>query len=152
QANKKGDMLKMIFQYDFLYWITTKLFKKQLMGLMGATDDVIDGLTPQQLKLAEQVIDYMNPVSPRFAGVSVDNTAKMPNERIAAIQAPTLVVHATDDMLQLYHNAEFASSTIPGAKLSRFERGGHLLMVVEQMAIRPIVQKHIIDNTAKVIP
>ncbi|MFA5260054.1 MAG: alpha/beta hydrolase [Candidatus Omnitrophota bacterium] len=146
EANKKGDMLKMIFQHDLLYWTTTKLFKKKFMGLMGATDAVVDSLTPQQRKLAEQVIDYMNPVSPRSAGVTVDNTAKMPNERIAAIQAPTLVVHATDDMLQLYHNAEFAASTIPGAKLSRFERGGHLLMVVEQTAIRPIVQKHIVDN------
>lgn len=146
QANKKGDRLKMIFQYDLLYWTTTKLFKKQFMGLMGATDAVVDSLTPQQRKLAEQIIDYMNPVSPRSAGVTVDNTAKMPNERIAAIKAPTLVVHATDDMLQLYHNAEFATSTISGAKLSRFERGGHLLMVVEQTAIRPLVQKHIIDN------
>ena len=146
QANKKGDMLKMIFQYDILYWTTTKLFKKQFMGLMGAPDAVVTSLTPQQRKLAEQVIDYMNPVSPRSSGVTLDNTAKMPNERIAAIQAPTLVVHATDDMLQLYHNAEYASSTIPGARLLRFERGGHLLMVVEQMAIRPSVQKHIIDN------
>lgn len=146
QANKKGDMLKMIFKQDLLYWTITKLFKKQFMGLMGATDAVVDSLTPQQRKLAEQVIDYMNPVSPRSTGVTLDNTAKMPNARIAAIQAPTLVVHATDDMLQLYHNAEFATSTIPGAKLSRFERGGHLLMVVEQTSIRLIVQKHIIDN------
>ncbi|PKN68682.1 MAG: hypothetical protein CVU54_13695 [Deltaproteobacteria bacterium HGW-Deltaproteobacteria-12] len=146
QANKKGDMLKMIFQYDLLYWTTTKLFKKQFMGLMGATDAVVDSLIPQQRKLSEQVIDYMNPVSPRSAGVTIDNTAKMPNERIAAIQTPTLIVHATDDMLQLYHNAEFAASTIPGAGLSRFERGGHLLMVVEQAAISPIVRKHIIEN------
>jgi len=146
QANKKGDMLKTIFQHDLLYWTTTKLFKKQFMGLMGAPDAVVDNLTPQQRELAEQVIDYMNPVSPRSSGVTLDNTAKMPNERIALIQIPTLVVHATDDMLQLYHNAEYASSTIPGAKLLRFERGGHLLMVVEQMAIRPAVQKHIIQN------
>lgn len=146
QANKKGDRLKMIFQYDLFYWTTTKLFKKQFMQLMGATNEVVASLTPQQQKMAEQVIDYMNPVSLRSAGVAMDNTAKMPNERIAAIQAPTLVVHATDDMLQLYHNAEYAVSTIPGATLSRFERGGHLLMVVEQAAIRPIVQKHINDN------
>jgi 2-hydroxy-6-oxonona-2,4-dienedioate hydrolase len=149
QANKKGNMLKMIFQYDLLYWTTTKLFKKQFMGLMGAPDAVVVSLTLHQRELAEKVIDFMNPVSLRSAGVTLDNTAKMPNERIAAIQTPTLVVHATDDMLQLYHNAEFAISTIPGAKLSRFERGGHLLMVVEQTAIQPKVKKHIIDNMNK---
>ena len=139
----------MIFQYDLFYWTITKLFKKQFMGLMGAPDAVVTTLTSQQRKLAEQVIDYMNPVSLRSSGVTLDNTAKMPNERIAAIQTSTLVVHATDDMLQLYHNAEYASSTIPGARLLRFERGGHLLMVVEQAAISPTVQKHIIDNLSK---
>jgi len=149
QANKKGDKLKMIFQYDFLYWTATKLFKKQFMGLMGAPDAVVTNFTIQQRKLTEQLIDYMNPISLRSSGVVLDKTAKMPNERIVAIQAPTLVVHATDDMLQLYHNAEYASSTIPGAKLMRFEGGGHLLMVLEQMAIRPVVQKHIMHNMSK---
>ena len=146
EANKKGNMLKTIFQSDLLYWLSTKLFKKQFMELMGASDAVVSSLTPQQRKLAEQVIDFMNPVSPRSSGVIMDNTAKMPNERIASIQAPTLVVHAKDDMLQLYHNAEYAVSTIPGAKLMRFEKGGHLLMVVEKMAIGPALQKHIVDN------
>ena len=146
EANKKGNMLKTIFQSDLLYWLSTKLFKKQFMELMGASDAVVSSLTPQQRKLAEQVIDFMNPVSPRSSGVIMDNTAKMPNERIASIQAPTLVVHAKDDMLQLYHNAEYAVSTISGAKLMRFEKGGHLLMVVEKMAIGPALQKHIVDN------
>ena len=149
EANEKGNMLKKIFQYDLLYWISTKLFKKQFMELMGASDAVVRSLTPQQRILAEQVIDFMNPVSPRSSGVNLDNTAKMPNERIAAIQAPTLVVHAKDDMLQLYHNAEYAVSTIPGAKLMQFEKGGHLLMVVAQMAIGPAVQKHIVENLIK---
>ena len=58
----------------------------------------------------------------------------MPNARIAAIRAPTLVIHAADDKLQLFHNAEYAASTIPGARLARFEKGGHLLVSVEQAA------------------
>ena len=146
QANKKGNMLKRIFRYDLLYWTATKVFKKQFMGLMGATKAVVDSLTPQQRALAGRIIDYMNPVSPRSPGVALDNTAQMPNERIAAIQAPTLIVHATDDMLQLFHNAEFAASTIPCARLSSFDRGGHLLMIVEQTTIRPLVQRHILDS------
>lgn len=145
QANEKGGMWVTIFKYDPLYWAITKLFNKQLMELMGANDTVIAGLTPEQREMTEQIIDYMNPVSPRSAGAAFDNQAAMPNERIAAIQAPTLIVHATDDTLQLYHNAEFAAATIPGARLLRFERGGHLLIFVEQAAIRPTVQQHILD-------
>lgn len=101
-----------IFKYDPLYWAITKLFGKQLIELMGANDTVIASLTPGQLELVDQIIDYMNPVSQRSAGAAFDNKATMPNERIAAVRASTLIFHATDDTLQLYHNAEFAASTI----------------------------------------
>ena len=145
QANQKGETWVTIFKYDPLYWTITKLFGKQLLELMGANEAVIAGLTPEQRKLAEQFIDYMNPVSPRSAGAAFDNKATMPNERIAAVQAPTMIIHATDDTLQLYHNAEFAAATIPDARLVTFERGGHLLAFVEQSAVRASVEEHILD-------
>ncbi|HEX9614535.1 MAG TPA: alpha/beta hydrolase, partial [Bacteroidota bacterium] len=135
QANEKGDMLTTIFKYDPLYWAVNRLFKGQLMGLMGASEDVIADLAPGQQKLIDEVIEFMNPVSLRSAGVAFDNKATMPNERIAAIKAPTLILHATDDALQLYHNAEFAHSTIPGSRLVRFDHGGHFLIIVEQSAV-----------------
>ncbi|GIK41328.1 MAG: alpha/beta hydrolase [Chloroflexota bacterium] len=149
QANQKGEMLMTIFKYDPLYWAITKLFRRQLMELMGANDAVIAGLTPQQRDLVDRIIDEMNPVSPRSAGAAFDNKATMPNERIAEVQAPTLIFHATDDTLQLYHNAEFAAATIPGARLVSFERGGHLLMSVEQATIRTVMQQHILDHISE---
>ncbi len=146
EANQKGAMWVTIFKYDPLYWGITKLFNRQLMELMGANDAVIATLTPEQRAMAEQVIDYMNPVAPRFAGAAFDNKASMPNERIRAIQAPTLIFHAKDDTLQLYHNAEFAAANIPGATLRSFDRGGHLLMIVEQDTIGTAVRQHILDH------
>jgi 2-hydroxy-6-oxonona-2,4-dienedioate hydrolase len=145
-ANQKGNMWVTIFKYDPMYWAITKLFRKQLIELMGANDAVIANLTPEQRKLVDEVIDYMNPVSLRTAGAAFDNKAAMPNDRIAAIHAPTLIFHAKDDSLQLYHNAEFAASTIPNARLVSFNRGGHLIMSVEQSTIRSSIQKHILDH------
>ncbi|MBN2588813.1 MAG: alpha/beta hydrolase [Sedimentisphaerales bacterium] len=147
QANKKGEMWVTIFKHDSLYWTITRLFKGKLMELMGANDSVIKSLTPEQKEIVNNIIDYMNPVSPRYDGAAFDNKSKMPNERIAAIKAPTLVFHAIDDTLQIYHNAEFAASTIPGARLIRFEKGGHLILSIEQSTIRTILQKHILDNS-----
>lgn len=146
QANQKGDMLMTIFKHDPLYWAISKLFKRKFMELMGASDAVIAGLTPEQRELVGQIIDYMNPASLRSAGAAFDNKAMMPNERISKIRAPTLIFHATDDTLQLFHNANYAASTIPGARLVPFERGGHLLISVEQTAIRSIMQKHIVGQ------
>jgi 2-hydroxy-6-oxonona-2,4-dienedioate hydrolase len=139
----------MIFKYDFAYWGVSTAFRKPLMHLLGASDEVIAGFTPGQQALVDQVIDFMNPAAPRYAGVALDNRAAMPNERIAAIRVPTLIFHATDDTLQLYRNAEFAAATIPGARLRRFERGGHLLIAVEQPRVGAEVQAFIRSHSAQ---
>ena len=146
EANAKGDRLKMIFEHDLAYWAVSHLMKKQLIRLMGADDAVIASLSERQRELVEAVIDRMNPVAPRSAGVAFDNQATLPNERIAGIKVPTLILHATDDGLQLYRNAEYAAAHIPGSRLRRFERGGHLLVAVEQEAVQGETRRFILAN------
>jgi len=146
EANQKGDALTMIFKYEILYWLVKTFMRKKLMRLMGAHDTVIASLTTEQRMLVNQVIDCMAPVAIRYAGVAFDNNATMPNERVAAIRAPTLIVHATDDALQLFHNAEYAATHIPGARLVSFNRGGHLLLVVEQWAVQTKVRRFVLAH------
>ncbi len=143
-ADRKGNALKWIFTFDFPYWIISKLFKKQFMGLLGVNKDVIAELTPEQLERLGYFINSMNPVSRRSAGVTFDNREPLPGDRIAAIKAPVLIIHARDDMLQLYHNAEFAAFSIPGAELLSYESGGHLLMIVEEQEIKTRLKNLII--------
>jgi pimeloyl-ACP methyl ester carboxylesterase len=146
QANQKGDALTWVFQRDYRYWAVTTAFRGRFLGLLGVSDAVIAGLTTEQRELADRVVEFMNPVSQRSAGVRFDNQAAMPNERVAEIRAPTLILHAKDDSLQLYRNAEFAAATIPGARLISFERGGHLLLAVEQPTIRSEIQRHVLAH------
>jgi pimeloyl-ACP methyl ester carboxylesterase len=149
QANHKGNALTTIFKFELLYWMVRRFLRKKLMRLMGAGDSVIANLTTEQRMLVNQVIDYMAPVSPRYAGVVFDNKAAMPNERVAGICVPTLIIHATDDTLQLFHNSEYAAAHIPGARLVPFNRGGHLLLVVEQSGIQTEVRRFILAHTGK---
>ena len=146
QANQRGGALTWVFQRDYRYWAVTTAFRRRFLGLMGVSDAVIAGLTEEQRELADRVVEFMNPVSQRSAGVRFDNQAAMPNERIAAIRAPTLILHAKDDGLQLYRNAEFAAATIRGARLIGFERGGHLLLAVEQPTIQREIGRHILAH------
>lgn len=146
EANRKGDALTTVFKYDVLYWAVSRFMRRWLMQLMGASEDVIAGLTPEQRRLVDQVIDDMAPVAPRHAGVVFDNRAAMPNERIAAIRAPTLILHAKDDALQLYRNAQYAAATIPGARLVSFDRGGHLLIAVGQSEVQAEVRKFVLAH------
>lgn len=140
-ANEKGDLLRRVFAHDYTYWPIAKFFKRQLMGVLGAGPEVVAGLTPEARSLVERLIDEMNPAAPRAAGVVFDNTAELPGARISGVAAPTLIVHARDDLLQLYHNAEFAAKTIAGARLMRFEVGGHLVAIVERHAIGAAVRE-----------
>jgi len=146
EANQKGDTLTTIFKFEIFYWGVRKFLRKRLMRLMGVSDDVIASLTTEQRTLVNQVIDFMAPVSPRYAGVAFDNKAAMPNERVAAIRAPTLIVHATDDSLQLFYNAEYARTNILRSRLLSFNRGGHLLLVVEQSAVQEEVRRFILTH------
>jgi pimeloyl-ACP methyl ester carboxylesterase len=136
EANRKGDALTTIFSRDAFYWAASCFLRGRLTELMGASPAIVEALPPSLRELVRRVIDEMNPVSPRYPRVVFDNRAAMPNERIAAIRAPALILHAADDSLQLYRNAEFAAARIPGARLWRFERGGHLLIAVEQPVVR----------------
>jgi 2-hydroxy-6-oxonona-2,4-dienedioate hydrolase len=143
EANKNGNMLRRVFSHDYTYWGIAKFFKPQLMRVLGASDAVVAGLTPEARGLVYRLIDEMNPAAPRSAGVVFDNTATLPGKRIASIVAPTLIVHARDDLLQLYHNAEFAAQKIPGARLMSFEAGGHVVVVVQQQAVGEAVRAQV---------
>lgn len=61
-----------------------------------------------------------------------DNSAAMRNDRIAAIHAPTLILHARDDGLQLFLNAECATRHIVNSRLVAFDHCSQLLLAVEQ--------------------
>jgi pimeloyl-ACP methyl ester carboxylesterase len=145
-ANAKGKALTTIFQHDLLYWSMTYALRRPFLALMGVEGAVVDRMTAAERRLVDELIDFMNPVAPRAAGVRLDNGAALPDERIAAIVAPTLVVHARDDRLQLHRNAEYAASHIAGARLESFEHGGHVVLAVEQEAIRALVREHLDES------
>lgn len=73
EANKKGDLLKTVFGHNYLYWPISRYFKRQLMGGLGATPEVIASLTGEQREIIERLIDHMNPAAARSAGVVLDN-------------------------------------------------------------------------------
>jgi 2-hydroxy-6-oxonona-2,4-dienedioate hydrolase len=145
-ADRKGDTLTALWRFDVGYWAASRFMRGYLMRLMGADDAVIAALTLEQRALVDRLIDEMNPAAPRHPGVVFDNRAALPGARIAAIRAPVLIVHARDDALQLFHNAEFAAAHIPRARLLAFERGGHLLLAVERPTLRVVAQEFILNH------
>jgi len=145
-ADWKGRMLVRLFSRDFPYWAVTSLFEGRFIELMGADRQVIAGFTPDQRAWVKRLIESMRPASLRSQGARFDNLAPLPGSRIAGIRAPTVVIHAEDDRLQLFENARFAEATIPDARLLRFEVGGHLVMITEAPTGREAIRNHILDH------
>jgi pimeloyl-ACP methyl ester carboxylesterase len=149
RARRLGNVLNWLFQSDFPYWAVSRLFKRQFLTLMGVPKAVTASLSPAQREALGKFIDSMNPVSLRRSGVIFDHTREVPGLRIAGIRAPTLVIHARDDTLQPYRNAEFFAATIPGARLLDSETGGHIVAFFEQEKVGPAVCKHILDHACE---
>ena len=150
-ADWKGRALVRLYSRDFPYWAFTKVFESRFIGLLGADARVAEKLTAEQRDWVRRLVDSMRPVSLRSAGVWIDHHQPLPGELIAAVRTPTLIVHAHDDGLQLFENARFAAATIPGARLLRFERGGHLVVITEGATIRREVRGHILEHAGEAL-
>lgn len=152
QADRQGKALDWVFQQDWRYWLLARLARQQLFALMGAGSGNAAGMDAAQRRLADAVVDGMHPVSRRAAGVRFDHRATLPGARIAAIHAPTLLLHARDDSLQVFAQAEFAVRHIAGAQLLAFDRGGHLLLAFEHTAVRAAVAAHLTRTSTAPFP
>lgn len=146
EADRKGRALVRIFRMDFGLWFMTRVFRKSLLELIGihAADELTLGFEP--LRWIDRILQAMHPASLRSRGVAFDNEASFPGKRITAIKAPTLIVHAKDDALQLYRNAVFAAVNIPHTQLVSFETGGHMVIATQRATIRAAVEKHILAH------
>lgn len=150
RAHRRGAALATIFRSDPGFWLATRLFRKSLLRLMGihAADVLTHGF--RELQWIDRVLAAMHPASLRSRGVAFDHQAPLPGKRITAIEAPTLIVHARDDALQLLDNAVFAVMQIPRARLMTFGAGGHMVVATENRAIRAAVEQHILTHAREV--
>jgi pimeloyl-ACP methyl ester carboxylesterase len=114
--------------------------------LLIRVDDAIARLSTEQRHFAHRFIASMLPVSLRLAGVTFDNGGGVPGDRIVGITAPSLIVHAQDDALQLYDHATFAVMHIPGSALLSYEQGGHLVLITKQEEVSRAVLTHVRDH------
>jgi 2-hydroxy-6-oxonona-2,4-dienedioate hydrolase len=151
-ADRLGRWLAWIYQRDARYWVLARFGRRWLLGLMGADAAVIAAMDATQRAQVDALVDSMHPASRRAAGVRLDHHVPLPGERIAGVRAPTLFVHARDDLLQLFDNAAYGAATVPGARLLAFDQGGHLLLVVEQAAVRQAVAAHLKSHASARAP
>jgi len=130
---------------DFAYWALWRFARGTLLRALGLRGEVADALAPEEVERVEAVLAAMLPMSERAPGIRNDEAqaAAMRLERERArVRAPTLVIHARDDMLVPYAMGERSAREIQGARLHPLERGGHFL-VGEAAAVRDVVARFV---------
>jgi pimeloyl-ACP methyl ester carboxylesterase len=121
---------KVVFGWDFVFWLMSTIARPALLFLLGTMPAVQARLTPAEKVWISDFLQTGLPVSLRRDGLLHDMTLcpVLPCYPLECINAPTLVIHAADDRLIPFSQGEFMARTIPGAQLVALPDGGHLLL------------------------
>ncbi|WP_291010049.1 alpha/beta hydrolase [Hydrogenophaga sp.] len=134
-SDAKDAWLLRLLGSDFLFWTGLQLARDQLFRHVLATPpELIAAASPKEQARVNDLADRILPVSLRAAGLRDDTRLgkSLGPYELAAIQAPTLVVSASDDGFGTYAAAEYTARHINGARFLGFDQGGHLLVGQEE--------------------
>ncbi|HEX5247191.1 MAG TPA: alpha/beta hydrolase [Gaiellaceae bacterium] len=108
-----------------------------------AENSLGDHAVRERPELVEEVYAYRLERSPSVDAWHAQLAASRGHdayERVAAISAPTLVIHALADTVIDARNGELLAEQIPGARLELVPDRGHLVMWQEGERLAPIVR------------
>lgn len=131
---------------DVAYWLVLKMFRTQFLELIGISQETYSSLSPDDKKFADEMLEFMHPMSPRRPGnVHEAKIKPLSGEAMSRISVPTIVLHAKDDTLVAYEHAEFFHKNIKHSELVSFDSGGHG-MVTELKAINKQIKDFLERN------
>lgn len=140
-------IIHLIQQSDYLFWVTAGLLQSAVLQLMGIPANVFENFTTEQRELAQVMLENMHPMSRRYAGTFNDDVMIQEFDLSKnGISAPTLIVHAKDDALVGYHHAENSHKYIKHSELVILENGGHA-MLPNMYDVRTLTREFISRNS-----
>lgn len=121
-----------VFLNDFVFWSMARLSPGGLLAALGVPLEVQKQLSSRDTVQVHAFLESILPMSARLNGQLLEqHMSEYDAEQIRNIQAPTLVVHARDDTLVFFEQAEFTARNIPGTQFIPLEKGGHLALMFE---------------------
>ncbi|KAL0245324.1 hypothetical protein GEMRC1_009403 [Eukaryota sp. GEM-RC1] len=139
-------VLNTIQKSDFAYWLVLKVFRVQLLQMMGISPDTYNELGPQEKSFTDEMLECMHPMSPRRPGnLHEAQIRPLCGEGMSGISVPTIILHAKDDVLVPYEHAEFVHRNIKQSELVGFTVGGHGL-IPESKVISKEIEDFLVRN------
>ncbi len=122
---------------DFIYWAANEAMPDTLLSFFGLNSTAQSHLSATELDRAYGILDAMNPIHARQAGIGYDsiedNLFDGAAFELETITVRTLVIHAEDDSFVPPKHAHHTAAHIPHAQLALYDEGGHFVMVREEV-------------------
>jgi pimeloyl-ACP methyl ester carboxylesterase len=118
-----------VYGWERLWWLYRTLLPSIYARLIGVPKGYQP--TPEDVEVIQAVSELQFPLKPRKQGAIFDGfVSNMVADRfpLEELTVPTLIVSAMDDPWARHTYAVTAAARIPGAKLVRIDRGGHLFL------------------------
>lgn len=137
-----------IFLSDFVFWSMVRLSPQGLLAALGVPSEVQRQLSDDETAQLHAFLESIIPMGARRKGQNLEqHMSEYDAEQIRTIQAPTLILHACDDTLVGFEQAEFAARKIPQARLLPMQKGGHLALMLKSNSeareqIRKFLKEH----------
>jgi 2-hydroxy-6-oxonona-2,4-dienedioate hydrolase len=160
-----GAVASAMVHSNFVAWALLKLMPIMpggMTGMMLGTDSaVVRGADPSERARVQQVLDDLQPVSQRIAGMQFDIKTAATHEpySIGQISCPVLTISAEDDRFGTASRAKYIAANVPDGRVILFPTGGHALVGHYADALRDItsfvekvpITKHPSRRTIKVV-
>jgi pimeloyl-ACP methyl ester carboxylesterase len=121
------------------FWFLRVVLPAKLAAIAGTPAGY--PLTDEDERTLEAIFESFFPVTPRAPGIIFDGyvgNAEIGDCRFEELIVPTIGVHAADDPLASYGDAQAMVARIPGSQWVRVERGGHIFIHKDEQAKREI--------------
>lgn len=138
---------------DFIFWFMLKYMKYAMLSMMfGIGKKEYNNALPEEIQRVDNLLKTILPIKPRKPGMindekitNLDMIKNYDRYNLEKLTVPTLIIHAKDDPLASFKDAENMSKRMPNAKLVAFENGGHLIFGHSkevQRIINDFIQTH----------
>ena len=139
-----GAVVSAMVHSNFVAWTLLKLMPIMPGGMtrmmLGTDADVVRAAEPSEKARVRQVLDHLQPVSQRIAGMNFDIKTAATHEpySIEKIACPVLAISAEDDRFGTATRAKYIAASVPDGRAIIFPTGGHALVGHYADALREI--------------
>jgi pimeloyl-ACP methyl ester carboxylesterase len=139
-----GAVVSAMVHSNFVAWALLKLMPIMPGGMtrmmLGTDAAVVRAAEPSEKARVRQVLDHLQPVSQRIAGMNFDIKAAATHEPypIEKIACPVLTISAEDDRFGTATRAKYIAANVPDGRAIIFPTGGHALVGRYADALREI--------------